>query len=70
MEEQVNRQETFKEKVLNHVEIPYFKNMEDLGLYPDEKGNPICYDMKSTYEWCEQYRFTSDNYTFNKELKK
>ena len=23
----------------------------------DEKGKPICYDMKSTYEWCEQYRF-------------
>ena len=27
----------FKEKVLKHVRKPYFKNMEYLGLYPNEK---------------------------------
>ena len=35
----------------------------------DSDGNPMCYDMKSTYDYCEQYRFTSDNYEFNKGLK-
>ena len=25
----------------------------------DSDGSPICYDMKSTYEYCEQYKIIS-----------
>lgn len=37
-----------------------YGNIDMKGI--DNDGSPICYDMKSTYEYCEQYRFTSDTY--------